>query len=103
MSNQPQDNSKAGWGEETPVLFIRKLPYLPQRSLAILFSAIWPFFFHISTYLTESIRWEASLREKGNGDFTGNDTKIGGIRSLKELIEDALFLGREIKIRVLLC
>jgi hypothetical protein len=56
-----------------------------------------------STYQAEGIRRKVSLLKEWNGDFTGDDAEVGGIRCLEELVEDALFLRREVKIRVSLC
>ena len=44
-----------------------------------------------------------SLLEEWNGDFTSDDAEVGSIRGLEKLVEDALFLRREIEVWVSLC
>jgi hypothetical protein len=56
-----------------------------------------------STYQAKDVRREMSLLEEWHGDFTSNDAEIGSIRSLEKLVENALFLRREIEVRVSLC
>lgn len=57
----------------------------------------------IFTYQTKGIWGKVSLLEEWDGDFASDDAEVGGVSSLEELVEHALFLWREVKIRVSLC
>ena len=49
-----------------------------------------------TTYLSESTRGEVCLLKERNGNLAGNDAEVGSVGNLKQLIEDALFLRREV-------
>ena len=57
----------------------------------------------ISTYQAKCIGGKVSFLEEWDGDFAGDDAEVGSVSSLEELVEHALFLRREVKIRVSLC
>lgn len=57
----------------------------------------------IATYQTKCIRRQFRLLEKRDGDLAGDDAEIGGVGCLEKLVKDALFLWREIEVRMALC
>jgi hypothetical protein len=74
MANQTQDLAEARRGQETAVLCICNLPYLTQHG-----------------------RGQLGALEEFDSDLSGNDTKLLRVGLLEQVLEGALFVGREVE------
>jgi hypothetical protein len=74
VSDEAQDLAEAGHGQETTVLGVSNLPYFTQDSWC-----------------------QLGALEELDGDLACYDAQLLCVGLLEEILEDALFLGREIE------